>query len=277
MYSRGRLADDFRRLGVEPGDTVMLHASVRAVGVVAGGPDQIHLALKDAVTPAGTLLMYAGSPRHYDEVGRGILTLEEEQDVIAHLPPFDAHTARSARDHGVLVEMFRTYPGTRVNDHVARFAAWGHNAEHLFAQQPWDYAFGAGSALERFVQLDGKVLLLGSDHDAVTLLHYAEHVGDFPGKRVARYLVPLEEGGRRVWKPQEEFDTSDAGAHPNWPERFFARLTDAYLARTGGLGTRVGAADSVLFSARGLVEFALEVMKATADDATAADRLLRPE
>jgi aminoglycoside N3'-acetyltransferase len=37
-------------LGVEPGDIVMLHASVRAVGEVAGGPDQIHLALKDALT-----------------------------------------------------------------------------------------------------------------------------------------------------------------------------------------------------------------------------------
>ena len=277
MHSRAGLADDFKRLGVEPGDAVMLHASVRAVGEVAGGPDQIHLALKDALTPAGTLLMYAGCPRHYDEVGRGILTLEEEQEVIAHLPPFDAHTARSARDHGVLVEMFRTYPGTRVNHHVARFAAWGRYAEHLVSEQPWNYAFGAGSALERFVRLDGKVLLLGSDHDAVTLLHYAEHVGDFPGKRVARYLVPIDEEGRRVWRPQEEFDTSDAGAHPNWPERFFARLTDTYLARAGGAVTRVGAAESVLFSARGLVEFALEVMRATAADATAADRLLRLE
>ncbi|MBI1776777.1 MAG: hypothetical protein HYR63_15640 [Proteobacteria bacterium] len=53
MYSRHELADDFRRLGVAPGDTVMLHASVRRVGAVAGGPDQIHLALKDALTADG--------------------------------------------------------------------------------------------------------------------------------------------------------------------------------------------------------------------------------
>jgi aminoglycoside 3-N-acetyltransferase len=45
MHSRAGLADDFRRLGVEAGDTVLLHASVRAVGEVVGGPDQIHLAL----------------------------------------------------------------------------------------------------------------------------------------------------------------------------------------------------------------------------------------
>ena len=71
MYSRQDLADGFRRLGVSAGDVVMLHASVRAVGPVAGGPDQIHLALKDALTPDGTLVMYASCPAHYDEVGRG--------------------------------------------------------------------------------------------------------------------------------------------------------------------------------------------------------------
>jgi aminoglycoside 3-N-acetyltransferase len=48
----------------------MLHASVRAVGPVAGGPDEIHLALKDALTEEGTLAMYAGCPRYFDEVGR---------------------------------------------------------------------------------------------------------------------------------------------------------------------------------------------------------------
>ena len=37
MYSIEELANDFRKLGIAAGDTVMLHASVRAVGEVAGG------------------------------------------------------------------------------------------------------------------------------------------------------------------------------------------------------------------------------------------------
>ena len=56
MHCRERLANDFRRLRAGAGDTVMLHASVRAVGPVAGGPDQIHPALKDALTAEGTLM-----------------------------------------------------------------------------------------------------------------------------------------------------------------------------------------------------------------------------
>jgi aminoglycoside 3-N-acetyltransferase len=70
MYSIEELANDFRKLGIAAGDTVMLHASVRAGEEVAGDPDAIHLALKSALTPEGTMMIYASCPRFYDEVGR---------------------------------------------------------------------------------------------------------------------------------------------------------------------------------------------------------------
>ncbi len=274
MHSRDSLTRDLRALGLAAGDTVMVHASVRAVGAIAGGPDQIHLAIKDAVGPHGTMLMYASCPDGYDEVGRGTLSPDAEAELLEKLPPFEAGSARSARDNGALVEMLRTYPGSRVNDHVARFVAWGRHADHLFTEQPWNYAFGAGSALERFVAVDGKILLLGSDHDAVTFLHYAEHVGDFPGKQVARYLVPVLEGRDRVWRAMEEFDTSDAGAHANWPPRFFARIVDLHLRRTANRGGLVGDALSHLFSARALLDRALPIMNQIALDGRIADELL---
>lgn len=273
MRSRADLAEGFRALGVRPGDVVFLHASVRAVGPVVGGPDAIHLALKDALTEEGTLLMYPSCPDGYDDIGRGVLTPDEEYHLRTLLPPFDARTARSARDNGALVEMFRTWPGTVVNDHVARFAAWGAEAGHLFAEQPWDYAYGVGSALERFAWLGGRILLLGSDHDQVTFLHYAEHVADFPGKRVVRYRVPVLEDGARVLRACEEFDTSE-GAHPHWPDRFFARIVDAHLARTENAGGLVGGARSYLIGARPLLAFAIEVMTSVAADRGAADALL---
>ena len=260
MHSRESLASDFRALGVAPGDTVMAHASVRAVGEVAGGPDTIHLALKDALTPDGTLMMYASCPRYFDEVGRGNLTADEEKEILEKLPPFDANTARSARDNGALVEMLRTYPGSRVNQHVARFVAWGKQTDYLFSSQPWNYAFGAGSPLERFLNLDGKILLLGCDHDTVTFLHYAEHIVDIPNKIVTRFKVPVLENGTRVWRDMEEFDTSER-AHPSFPDRFFAQIVDEYLAGTANAGGLVGNAQSHLLSARGLLEAALSAMK----------------
>jgi aminoglycoside 3-N-acetyltransferase len=173
----------------------------------------------------------------------------------------------------VLVEFFRTYPGTRVNDHVTRFAVWGRQADHLISEQPWNFALGSGSALQRLLEVDGKILMLGADHDTVTFLHYVEHLADFPDKRIARYQVPVvDDSGRRAWRAQEEVDSAN-GAHANWPDRFFAKITDTYLMTGPALSAHVGDAESYLFSARGLFEFALPLMTAVAADARAADGL----
>jgi aminoglycoside 3-N-acetyltransferase len=273
MYSIEELTRDFRALGIEPGDVIMLHASIRAVGEVAGGPDSILLALKSALTNEGTLMMYASCPRYYDEVGRGNLAPAQEEELRNKLPAFDPSTARSARENGALVECLRTYPGSRVNPHVARFVLWGKQAVHLISCQPWNYAFGPDSALERFLLLDGKIVLLGSDHDAVTFFHYAEHIAEVPGKRIARYEVPILENGRLVWREMEEFDTSGDGAHANWPDRFFAKIVDMFLKKTGNKGSRVGNAMTYSLSARELLKFTLPLMSAVAADPRAADHL----
>src|SRR4030088_1406478 len=110
MHCRQQLAAECRSLGIALADVVMAHASVRAVGEVAGGPDEIHLALKDVLTVEGTLMMYAGCPRYVDEVGRGNLSPSQEAEVLQNLPAFDAHTTRADRSNGALVEFLRTYP-----------------------------------------------------------------------------------------------------------------------------------------------------------------------
>lgn len=245
----------------------MLHASVRAVGTIAGGPDQIHLALKDVLTSDGTLMMYASCPRFYDEVGRKELTPDEERQILEKLPPFDAATARSDPGNGILVEFLRTWPGTLVNDHVARFAAWGKHAAYITSQHPWDFAFGHRSPLERLVELDGHILLLGSDHDNVTFLHYVEHIADIADKRVVRYKVPVLENGERVWKDMEEFDTS-RGVHPLLPDNLFSLLTDGFLSETANTGGRVGNAQSWLVSARALLDYARPRMEGIVAAAT---------
>lgn len=260
MHTRESLVKDLHRLGVNAGDVVMVHASLRRIGEVAGGPDQVHLAIKDVLGEHGTMFMYASCPQYVDEVGRGNLAPDEEREILDKLPPFDALTARSARDNGALVELFRTWPDTVVNHHPARFAVWGKQAAYLLSEQPWDFAFGEGSLLERFTKLDGRILLLGADHDNTTYLHYAEHIADFPDKRIARFRVPVLEGGKRVWRDMAEVDSSK-GAHDNWPEYFFEQLVDDFLAMTHNEGGIVGNATSHLIPARGLLEFALPVME----------------
>lgn len=268
MWSRAELARGFGSLGVEAGDSVMLHASVRSVGEVAGGPDQIHLALRDVLGSGGTLLMYVGCPSYYDDVGRGVLTAAQEREILEKHPPFDPLTTRSARSHGILVEFFRTYPGTIVNNHIARFAAAGANAAHLLADQPLDFPYGIDSPLDRLLQLKGKILLLGSDHDEVTFLHHLEHVVDFPNKKIARYRVPYATETGIVWREVREVNTAGDGAHASWPERFFAQLVDGYLEASANHGGAVGSSQAYLFQARELFDFAAPIMQGVAAEPT---------
>jgi aminoglycoside 3-N-acetyltransferase len=257
MHSRTSLAHDARAIGVSAGDLLMIHASVRAVGPVAGGADQIHLALKDAVGDTGSLLMYASCPDQYDEVGRGTLPADVEVALVEHLPAFDARTARSQRDNGALVELLRTWPDTVANDHLVRFVCRGPHAGPLFSTQPWDYAYGPDSPLGRFAELGGRILLLASDHDQVTFLHHAEHLADVADKRIVRFQVPVDEGGQRVWRWMEEFDTAEP-CHAAWPSDVFRRIVDAYLARFAHGNGRIGDAECVLLDAQPLLAFAVE-------------------
>ena len=52
------LTRDLERLGVAPGDIVMVHAACRSIGAVLGGPDAVITALREAVGPQGTLMAY---------------------------------------------------------------------------------------------------------------------------------------------------------------------------------------------------------------------------
>jgi aminoglycoside 3-N-acetyltransferase len=263
-HTRSSLAKALKDLGLRAGDTVMIHASVRAVGSVFGGPDEIHRAVEDAAGPGGTLMMYVSCQFGFDDVGRGIMTKEEEAVVLASQPPFDFQSARANREFGALAEMFRSTPGTICSEAVcARVAARGAKAEWLTANAPWAYGFGKGSPFEKLCQGNGWVLLLASHHDEVTLLHHAEHIADFPNKNIARYVVPLLRDGKRVWVPCEEVETSK-GAHDSWPDQFFATIVDDFIAKHDGTAVcrrgKIGDANSVLMRAAALVDHAVPLM-----------------
>ena len=51
----------------------------------------------------------------------------------------------------------------------------------------------------------------------------------------------------------KEINTSGTGAHPNWPDRFFAQIVNKYLAQTHNRGGRVGLAHCFLIDAKGIV------------------------
>ncbi|MDC0673125.1 aminoglycoside 3-N-acetyltransferase [Nannocystis radixulma] len=257
------LARECAELGVEPGDTLMVHASLRAVGEVLGGPDALIEAILAAVGPDGTMMMYIGSPSPLDDTGRGIYSAADEAFIAEHCPPFDPYRTRANREFGALAEFFRGHPRVRCSANAGmRMAAVGARADLLTRDHAASYGMGAGSPLERLCQAGGKLLLLGSDPDNTTLLHYAEAVAPIEGKRVARVRVPVLADGARVWLDVEEFDS--ANGIKDWPERFFADIVERFVAAGHARSGPIGAAHSHLIPAQALVDYAVPIMVTTA-------------
>jgi aminoglycoside 3-N-acetyltransferase len=243
--TRSSLHSDLVRIGIEHDDVLMVHASVRAVGRVTGGVNVIVQALLDAVGPGGTLAAYVDFEPFYSD--------EDEIEV----PVFDKRIAHAARDHGILHETMRTWPGAIRSDHPdAGVVAIGALAQWITADHPFQYGYGAGSPFEKILEANGKVLMLGAPLDTMTILHYAEHAAKIPGKRVHRYRRLMPGGKGSEWVQFEEFDTRRP-VHDRLPENCFERIAADYLAEGRAVEGIIGAARSFLFDARGLVAFGI--------------------
>ena len=253
-----RLAAQLADLGVEHGDTVMVHASLRAVGPVEGGAAGLITALDRAVGPEGSLLMVLGARDDWAWVNE--LPEEERADLLAEAEPFDALRTPAEPDVGTLAEVFRTHPGTRVSDHPeGRFAARGRLAETLTAEPPWDDYFGPGSPLARLLAADGKVLRLGADPDTATLLHHAEYLAPLPAKRrVRRHRRVLGPNGPELRVVECLDDSNGIVDRPG--EDYFTTIVRSYLALGAHRRGTIGNAVSELIDGRHLVEFAASWM-----------------
>lgn len=256
VITRSRLASDLSRLGLVSGDAVMLHASVRAVGWIVGGPDTVLRAMLDVIGSTGTLMMYIKCEEPLNEIDDW--PEDWQKAYLAECPPFDPYRTRANRHWSILTEYLRTWPGVRCSDHPeARVAAVGAKAEWITADHPLQFGYGADSPLEQLCDVEGKALLLGPLFDSLNILHYAEHIADVPNKRTERYRWPVLRNGRCEWIAFEQFDTSH-GIVDRLDGGYFQRIVEEYLDCGSVARANVGAADSFLFDARDLADFAIE-------------------
>nr|6MN0_A Chain A, Aminoglycoside N(3)-acetyltransferase [uncultured bacterium]6MN0_B Chain B, Aminoglycoside N(3)-acetyltransferase [uncultured bacterium]6MN0_C Chain C, Aminoglycoside N(3)-acetyltransferase [uncultured bacterium]6MN0_D Chain D, Aminoglycoside N(3)-acetyltransferase [uncultured bacterium]6MN0_E Chain E, Aminoglycoside N(3)-acetyltransferase [uncultured bacterium]6MN0_F Chain F, Aminoglycoside N(3)-acetyltransferase [uncultured bacterium]6MN1_A Chain A, Aminoglycoside N(3)-acetyltra len=249
VSTRSSLAEDLRAIGLADGDAVLVHAALRKVGKIVGGPDDILDAMRDVIGPAGTVLGYADWQLE-DEI-------RDDPAMREHIPAFDPLRSRSIRDNGFWPELIRTTPGAlRSASPGASMAAIGGEAEWFTADHALDYGYGPRSPLGKLVEAKGKVLMLGAPLDTMTLLAHAEHLADFPNKRILRYEAPILVDGEKVWRWFEEFDTSDPP--DGLADDYFAGIVEEFLATGRGKRGKIGEASSVLVPADEIVAFAVD-------------------
>jgi len=256
------LVADLRALGVREGTVLLVHASLGAVGWVAGGEQALLEALTETVGAAGTLVMPAQSWQLCDPayLNQPEVPRARWPDVRAALPAFDPDRTPT-RTMGSLAELFRSQPGTLRSAHPHRsFVASGPAAREIVATHDLDSPVGERSPLSALVALGGWVLLLGVGHTKNTTLHLAEHRCDYPGKHMVRNAGPIVIDGERTWAQWDELWVADDD---------FDAVGAAFAASTGLVRSApVGQATALLLPQRDLVEFAASWFPAHRDAAT---------
>ena len=172
---------------------MLVHAALRKIGPILGGPDTLIDALRMPSGPRARSSATATGSCEDD--------VRDNPELRDDIPPFDPLRSRSIRDNGAFPEMLRTTPGAmRSGSPGASMAALGGRAEWFTADHALDYGYGPQSPLGKLVEARGKTLLLGSPRWTMTLLHHAEHLADIPGKRILRYEIPILVDGKTVWR-----------------------------------------------------------------------------
>jgi aminoglycoside 3-N-acetyltransferase len=255
LVTKSKYERDLRELGVASGQTVMLHASVKAVGWVVGGPDVVIQALLDILGDGGTLMMYVGWEDSLYDLAKW--PKGRQQAYLEECPPFNPATSRAFRKWSILTEYLRTWPSAcRSSNPEASCAAVGAKARWMTENHPLQYGYGLGSPLSKLCEARGKVLLLGAPFTAITLLHHAEHKANVPNRRIVHYKMPILRNGQKVWEEIEEFDTC-GGILPG-AEDYFKTIPTEYLPHAKGRVGKVGEAQSYLFDAADFVKFAIK-------------------
>ena len=244
------IARQLRKVGLEQGDTVMVHTSLKRMGYVCGGAQTVIEALIEVVGDTGTILMPTQSWKNLDPE-EGVHWEADEADwqkIRDNWPAYDKHLTPT-NTMGAVAEMFRKYPGSLRSDHPARsVCAWGKNAAYLTEKHDFSNIFGDGSPIGKLYELDGKVLLLGTGYDKNTSLHLADVRASYPGKHTYIAHSAVLEDGKRVWKAYETLfvDGED-----------FEEIGAAF-ERTHPVGrVQIGGADVRLMRQRELVDFAV--------------------
>jgi len=240
-----QLQQDLTQLGVRSGDSLMVHASLRSVGPTQDRGYGLIAALLHSVGEQGTIMAYADF--HPTE----------------EIPYFDPRRSPARPSYGVFAELVRTSPGAfRSGNPGASMVAIGARARWLCESHPLNSRYGPDGPLGKLVSLGGKVLLLGSDPDQVTILHLAEHLARIPNKRVVqRSVTVLAADGSICPMTIEEFDTSHPVV-PTMPEKIFASIVNRFIENGGAASGRVGRAQAYLLPTDALVSFAVRLIEA---------------
>jgi len=163
-YRPEELLSRLRELGIDQGDTLLVHSSFNEFSGFSGSPgDAIDIFLK-AVGASGNLLMVSLPYTSYT------------YEYLQTLKCFDVRKTPSRM--GLISESFRRRPGVHRSLHPTHpVLAWGPKAEWIVAgHERALYPCGLATPFEKLALLEGKVLFFDASFFTFTFFHYLEEL-----------------------------------------------------------------------------------------------------
>lgn len=210
-HTRESLLADLQALGVRAGNTLLLHASLRSLGWVCGGPVVVVQALLDALGPQGTLVVPTHTPENRDPSRWETADIPSSwwPQIRAHLPAFEPAIS-PCPSMGVIAETVRTWPAARRSPHPqTSFSAIGHLAAQLTSRHDLESELGEQSPLGALEAAEADVLLMGVGFERCTAFHLAEYRQPAPIPRPNACVVSTDAGRRWINYTGINLDASD--------------------------------------------------------------------
>ena len=226
-------------LGLEQGDTVMVHCSLRNVGPISDIPTSDRQAFLKALLNI------------FDKV----LDLEHNGTLV--VPTFSYSYARNkVAFHyettpadpvlGIFAEFVRCQPNALRSMHpLFSLTGLGYGRDFICANVGKS-SYGWNSPFDRLYRADAKLLLLGVDFSAMTFVHHIEHMAGVSHFYHKAFFIPAYKDGEELPLPYMSFVRRLNGK----VEIYTKRLQDHMISNGFVSLGKLGGAPTMLVSAR---------------------------
>lgn len=250
FQSKKTIKQQLTNLGIQVGDHIMVHSSLSSMGWISGGPQAVVEALIETITTEGTIVMPAQSADNSDPSYWMAPPVPEEwhQLIRDHSPAYDPYLT-PLRGMGKIAECFHRHPDTIRSPHPSHsFIAWGAKAAEWMSEHPLEDSFGVRSPLGKMMQAHVKIILIGTNFDSCTALHYAEYAQN--SLKTSKQGAAMNINGKREWI---EFDCLDMNSDR------FPELASEYPGKIKE--GKLGLAKTFIVEMRPLVDFGIDWLR----------------
>ncbi|NLA54138.1 MAG: AAC(3) family N-acetyltransferase [Clostridiales bacterium] len=231
LINKKSLKQDLTNMGLKSTDTVLLHTSMKKIGIVDGGANSVIEALMEYFSK-GLVCFPALS----------WTTAQMEQ------PVFDVKNTKSIV--GLLPEIFRNCSGViRSWNPTHSMSAYGKDAEEFTQENPVSGTpCGLNSPWHKLIRRDAKILMVGCDLTSCTFMHGVEEWCKVPNRlgNPIPYTIILPDGNKIK---------TDSAAHRTSPSKNYWKveegLHEAGLAKYFPFGD----AETIILNARELFAY----------------------